>query len=714
VVIYIYILPLDLESIKKRWTHAWEAKQDELDRIEKAYIWLYEFEKHLREGEAGDSAYRFPETMGYVLRRFNEYLQVLPEVRVRGNVDGAIGLQAAVDHEKIVSNLESVKMSVIANATAFGNEALFLAPFTWRRKEKTGREWVQYSGLAAEQVDWRHFFPAPGYKRIQDHTGKNGCPYIFRRRIYNYDTFKFIGEVKGWKNMEQVLPTTWDNANIWGADNFMTSHESIELTGATEFVTVLEYWDMIADELRYFASGGVELWESPDGIPYKHKQLPFHHYRNTYRLDSLNALGEIEVNLPYNLFREKIFNLAIDDAMMQVQKPIAVDGDVDFNSEENELQAGAVWTMKGIGNSKIQDHIMPLQFGGGITGQVFELIQTIENSRISVTSDDTTALYSNPNQLATQTMAKMQSLNKSIDGATKRNIYDTEFYLVNQMVSFIKNELAEPYNDGKTSKYHKVEIKGYDVVQNTDKDDVKFKKGYGASGSFMLNAKTGKQFEKEEIEIVPVNKDEELKRDQNEKLTMFLQTLFQTIGTLAQSAPDLIGTILGDMNIVELIKLQLKNLGLQNELKDVFPIIAKESFQIDAVDAENQQIMAGVVPPIREDEDSISEYILHQEFANSKFFLKNANQKAKDAMKEHLILTIENAQVQIAEPIADKQKRLAGVKGNNGQPQLQPNAQMVGGQTPPVGAGQPVPPPQGGMESGLSGGPAKLMQTMGQ
>ncbi len=271
---------LDTPAIKQRWTHAWEAKQDELDRIQKAYLWLYEFEKHLKEGESGDSAYRFPETMGYVMRRYNEYLQVLPEAKVRGVGDGAIGLQGAIDHQKIVSNLDAVKMGVMANATAFGNECLFVAPHIWRRKDKSGKEWVQYSGLAAEQVDWRHFFPAPGYKKVQDHTGKNGLPHTFRRRIYHYDTFKAIGEAKGWKNMEKVQATTWENANVWGADVWPTIHESTEMTSAKEYVTLIEYWDIIADELRYYATGGIELYESKEGIPYKHKQLPFHHLVN--------------------------------------------------------------------------------------------------------------------------------------------------------------------------------------------------------------------------------------------------------------------------------------------------------------------------------------------------------------------------------------------------------------------------------------------------
>lgn len=701
---------LDTDKIRKRWSQCWEAKQDELDRIEKSYLWMYEFERHLKRGEEGNEVYRFPEIMGYVLRRYNEYIKILPECRANGQGDSVIGLQAAVDHHKTTSNLEGTKLSVIADATAMGNGCLALMPYTWRRKDRKGKEWVQYSGMSSERVDWRHFFPAPGFKKIHDHTGQNACPYAFRRRIYHIDTFKEVGAQKKWKNLDRVVPTTWDNSNVWGDDNWTSPHETEEYSSTSEFVTVLEYWDIVNDEFRGYATGGIEIFVSEEGIPFKHKQLPFHHYRNVYRLDSINALGEIEINMPYNLFREKILNLAIDDVMMRVQVPMVVDGAIGFNTEEHELESGAIFTVRGVAGGKLQDHIMPLNFGGGVGGDVMNVIQMIENSRIAVTSDDTTSLYSNPNQLATQTLAKMQSLNKSIDGATKRNIFDAEYYLTNQMVSFIKNELAEPYKDGKETKFHKIKIKGYDVIQDGDESEVKFEKRYGAGGEFALNKETSKMFDESEVEIVSALKDEELKRDQTEKLTMMTQTLFQTIGTLAQVDPSMLQQVLGDMNVPELIKIQFKNLGLEKELKDIFPVMIKGQYELDLIDAENGQILAGITPEIREDEDSMEEYEKHVKFRDSKFFQNNADKEAKKAMKEHLIKTLKNAQLQNSMPVADRKRGLEGAKGNGGQQGVQGNAQLLGGQTPPGGANVPLQGGQGGPQQGIPGRPAQLMQ----
>lgn len=700
-------MQLSVEEVRNRWHQCWDSKQDELDRIEKSYLWLYEFERHLKRGEEGDEVYRFPETMGYGLRRYNEYLQVLPEARVRGNSDSSVGLQAAIEHEKIMSNLESVKMEAIAKATFMGNGCIFVEPFTWKRKDYEGKEYVQYNGLTAEEVDWRHFFPAPGYTKIHDHTGKNAMPYCFRRRIYHYETFMALGKEKDWKNLNEIKATTWDSANVWGDDEWESPHENEELTGAAEFVTVLEYWDMVNDMLVRYATGGFQLEISDKGIPYAHKQLPFHHYRNVYRLDSINALGEIEINLPYNLFREKILNLTIDDAMLQVQKPMIIDGDIGFNAEEHEVEPGAIWTVRGLRGGKLQDHVMPLPFGGGITQQVQSVIQMVENSRISVTSDDTTALYSNPNQLATQTMAKMKSLNKSIDGATKRNIYDTEYYLMNQIASIIKNELSEPYKDGKETKFHKINIKGYDVVQEDNESEVKFSEGYGASGSFTLNPKVSEDFDADEIEIIPATKDEELKRDLTEKMTQFLQTFFQTVGILAQSNPKMLEDLLSDMNLTELIKLQLRNLGVEDEMKNVFPIVVKERFQLDQIDAEHEQIMAGVTPEIREEENSVEEFSKHQAFSKGTFFKDNTNKEAKKAMQEHLILTAENAQLQIEMPIADREKGMEGTKEPSQQLGMEGADPMVGAGAPEGGAAPPIPPSQGQVEQGVSSGAAQ-------
>jgi hypothetical protein len=633
---------IDNNEIQKRWQFAWEAKQDELSRIEKASWWLYEFERHLERGEEGHAAYRFPETMGYLLRRYNNFLSVIPEARATMNGDEGLTMQSTLDHFQRVANMTRTRMQALWHTAGYGNSAICVVPNRYTQYDRKKDKWyTKYRGVASEHVDWRHLFPAPGFQNLHDHTGLNQCPWVFRKKIFQIDTFRRIYSDPKYKNVDQVSPTTWGDTNVWYDDKFKKKHETEELTSQKEFVTVLEYYDVENDIYSINASGGIEIYNSPDGIELSHKEFPFHQYRNIQRGDTINGMGEIELNLPYNLFREKIMNLAIDDAMLQVQPALVVDGDINFNPEEHELQSGAIFDVRGPVNGKLQDHIMPLRPGGGITQGVMSMIQMVENSRIAVTSDDTTALYSNPNQLATQTLAKMQTLNKSIDASTKQNIYDAEFYMTRQTLSYIKNELSEPIREDKKIVYPLVKVKGYKAVQNKPDSGVKFVKQQGAIDKFNLNKKITNTFDIDEIEIISAQKDEELKRDQTEKLMMLLQTTMSTLSNLAQTNPSLIQEIFGTMDFSELMKYMAKNLGLGDELQDIFPVIEKTGVELDEIDAEHDLVAAGIVPTIKQGEDSESHYGEHVLFMGSKVF-KDLGKQAKEALNKHLEMTVKN------------------------------------------------------------------------
>ena len=606
-------LPLTDIEIRKRYMFAWTAKQEELTRLENSNAWVYEFEKHLKEGEQGRSAYRFPELLGYWLRRYNTYTSVLlPEAKIRGDNDAAVGLQAAIDHVYAVSNLKREKYRAIKDACGTGTGAVCIMPTKYKRfNRQKNKEELVYRGLSSERVDWRYMFPAPGSLYLHDHTGVQQCPYLFRKKVYHVNTFRrLFGNDLRYKYVDAVQPTVWGNSNVFADSEFTTEHETQEATVSPEFVTLLEYWDQVDDHFQIYASGGIKIFDSNEGIPLSHKQLPFHVYYNLKRPDSINGIGEIELNMPYNLFREKVLNLGIDDIMLQVQPVKIVDGWIEFNAEDKEIEAGAILTARGAGvMDDIRKHIMDYSFGGGYNQAVAGMIQQIENSRIAVTSDDTTALYSNPNQLATQTLAKRETLNKNIDSSIRENANDTEYYLTHQLAALIKNEFSEPYKEGdKPIKYTQVNISGYEVQQEEDDASVKFVKMRDKETKFMLNSKVSEMFDKAEIEIVEAKQDDELKRDRTEKLIMFFQTLFQTISGLAQSSPEMLQEIFTGMDIKELIRITAKNLGLQDDLKDAFPVVVKGSAMFDAIDDEHKQIMAGITPQIREDEESMAEF----------------------------------------------------------------------------------------------------------
>jgi len=67
-------------------------------------------------------------------------------------------------------------------------------------------------------------------------------------------------------------------------------------------------------------------------------------------------------------------------------------------------------------------------------------------------------------------------------------------------------------------------------LDHTDKIRVMSRKD-GAESEFYLNKKVTKDFDFEEIEVIPASLDEQLKRDRVEKLIMFLQEIFSLVQT---------------------------------------------------------------------------------------------------------------------------------------------------------------------------------------
>ena len=654
------LITLNSDDIKRRWQAAYEAKIVENERGKNVLLWLYEFERHLKEGESWDSAYRLPEELGYVNRRYNSMMDALPEAKFTGN--GAIGMQAAADKFMSCSNVIREKQAVMAEAAAAGTGCLFLQPVEYIKHIRGEKEpKLMYKGLSGEAVPWRNIFPAPGARMFHDHTGQNFVPYLFRRKVYTYDSFLRLAKQAGYKNIDEIQPGAWEAYNVWGDNSFTTTHEHQETDGEGDgFVTVLEYWDQELDMFEIYGSGGVHLYSSPTGIPFSHKMLPFHAYRDTFRLDSINGIGEVEKSLPYNLFRERALNLGMKGAELSLQPSLVVDGDIDFNTEENELDMGAVFSTRGLAGGKLQDHIMPLVIPEGFSMNVQNLMKVLEDSRMSVMSDDPVSMYSRPDQLATQINAKTKNLNKDIDNAAKRNLYNTEYYLMMQVASFVKNEFSKSYKDGKKTVRASVKISGYSVVQNGDDGKVKFTREDGASSAFSLNENTAKDFKDTELEIVSAIRDDELKRDKTEKMMVMINNIMQTMASLAQFNPQLIPEIFGDMKVAEMLKVQAKALGLSNELTDIFPTVKKEGYQLDEITAEHEQILSGITPPIRSDEDSMRELDEHMEFSKSAFFKKNATKKAKESMTKHIILTMENVQKENQKPVETRQQEAAG------------------------------------------------------
>lgn len=635
------ITPVELQ---KRWVRDLQAWQPFIDKYQVIDLWYNAFKKHMEHGEAWGESYRFPELFGAVQRKYDNLVEYWPEMVPSGK--DTIAFQHSYQHVTKVANIQRAKNRSGMDTIKTGVGVIFVAPVRYTRKKKikdpetgkiTEKEIVLYDGLAAERVDPRDFIPCSAALVLHDQTGQEQCPYVWRRRIYYYDSFKKKYASPIFKNLDKVKPTTYSGG--FSGQRVSTQNESREKS-ENDYVTVLEYWDVENDVLQIFANDfQTMIFDSPEGIPYSHKQIPFHAYYNYRQEDSMIGIGEVEINMPYDIFKEEVLNLMIDNAKLELQPAWVVDGEINFNTEETELEPGAVFTVRGLSGGKLSDHMMPFRTSG-ITSDIPQVINSVEDSRIIVTGDDTRSLYTNPNQLATQTLSKREALQKRIRGNIVRNTVESEFYLASQVASLLKNELSKPYkNEKSVPVFRKISVKGYEAIQDKKEEKVSFEKLYGAESSFYLNPKVAENFDEIEIEIVPTKLDEEIKRDMTEKLMLFMQVVMEAAQTPEGAE------ILKGMDVSEFLKQISSNLNL--DTGKIFPALDVKYEEIDVIDSEHQQVAMGVVPEIKPNEDSMEHYAAHVEFEKTSVF-KRLSKKAKEAMNQHKILTLQNAVTQKA------------------------------------------------------------------
>jgi len=627
-------------DIINKWIKSYDARSEELSKYSLIDVAYREYQKHLKQGEDWGSSFRFPELFGSIERKVDSIIQILPEARVKGDDDGAIAKQHALDYLMRMSNIRAAKNRAMWDVPFFGMGVLFVVPtrYTKTIKDKGGKQKqvLLYDGLGSERVDPRDILPAYSAYKLHDHTGMEYCPYVFRTRQFYYDTFIHkYQNIPGFDKaaIKSVVPTTW-YGGAWMDQKVPTTKESTEKGQAADYVTVIEYWDQENDVLRIYANTKL-IFDSPDGIPYSHKQIPFHFYYNYRRYDSIAGVSEVELIQPYNLFRETVLNLMIDNIKLELQPAYVVDGNVSFNEEEHELEPGAIFTLSGTDGGKLQDHIMPYRVGG-VTQDVFQVVQAIDDSYIASTGDDRRALQNNPNQLATQTLAKHQALQKRTLNQLIRNTSETEWYLTYQICSYIDNEFAEPYeNEDGEIVNRKVEAEGYNVIQDKDESVVEFKKAEGTKSYFYLNKKVSGQMDDKEIEIVPAFQDDEIRQEKYQSIMMFLQSIVSLITT----NPEAYKEIVGNMDVKEFIRQIAEDLKM--DTPKLFPPEGQKKEDYDIIDIEHEQIMMSMNPAIKEDEDSMTHYTKHIEFMQGVVY-KKAGKKVQLAMKDHLKDTMIN------------------------------------------------------------------------
>lgn len=662
---------------------------------------LYEiFEAQLMQGEVWNAPYRFPMLFGVIQRKASELLNNLPEVRVHStkasSVNFAIASQAVLDHTEQLTNTLREKARVIYDTLLYGTGVLYegyaiqtkwVTPIDEETEDENAlllendkqKLITYYNGVVSERVDPRDFLIDDQALIFYDETGIQGARDCFRRRYYPYSTF--LAQFKDFKNIDKVTPVAW-GTDFFGLSKLPFPKETQEQKMVSRWVVVYEYWNDELDMVELIANNQ-EIFYGAN--PFKHKRLPFTIYYNYRRDDSCWGISETEVVAPFIFAKEEIMNLQILDGKLQLQPALAVSGDISVNTEEFELQPGAILRLRGLNGGKVGDAIQPLNFGK-VSDDGMELLQKLEDEQISITGDDTRALYENPDQLATQTMAKQQTSQKRIRSNVMQNTIESERSRVTMRLSNIVQFFAKPYQniDGNVE-YRRIRIEGYSIKQDDDESKPEFTQQYGLLSTFSLNPKAIGDGQGIEIEIVDAIMEDNIKQHEIQDMN----TLLSNLTNLLPLEPN-VGK---QINVIGLIKQIAKKMNVDYD--EIFPMPINSDGE-DETDLELQLVAMGIVPDIDPNADPQQSLRRYLNYMNTKAY-KNSNKEAKQALQTFIQLTADYAKTYI-------QNRLAVMRSFNAE-SLGPAAVAPATSAAPNGGGQnvspmaPGPVPTGGATS---------------
>jgi len=626
------------------------------------------YEDKVLQGDDWRAAYRFPELFGALERKKSELIDNLPGVKFRSSwrrdYDMAIGARAAVEHFDRVSNYKSALIDVISSAVEFGtgvllNDVVDVKKMKFKTCQSTfldydGEMKTDYFGLAPMALDVRDVFPDPSATKCFDISGERGMDWCFIRRIYTWDQFcaKFKN-IPG-VSITEIKPKSWDSVEFMGYDRPNTKHESEEKEQSDAiYVVVFQGWHAIYG-WNVIIANGKEIYLGAN--PFEHGRIPLVFYYNYKRDDSIWGVSEVELQAPFILAKELLANLMIDNAKFSQQPVTVVSGDVLFDPEQNELEPGAIWSLQGLQGGKIGDAVQTLTFNSSVEPAV-AVKNMIEDMQIQVTGDDSRALFASPQELATQTLAKQESLKRRVRKNVMENSIRAEQESLWQKLHNIHQFLAKPYEtvDGSVQ-YHEIYVDGFSTTQRNQTYRPVFTPVRGHVGVFKLNEKV---FDPKYVSIEVYERVEDIVAKEQEMQA--LQWWFQTIAQMAQVKPEVMKNT--DFEMLA------KEAGKRFTDMDMDAIFNSTNRHIDGMDEFSyhvQQIAFNIKPVILRDGNNmrrLSQYRLFLKTAEYEKMSKESKRIYNQVIAEIVAAIREEKSVPFHEAV--QRYKLASASGGN-------------------------------------------------
>ena len=692
---------------RRRLLNASNAKE-KLNQKYRAIKQLREiYEDKIVDGDDWHSTYRLPELFGALERKKSDMMENLTEVTFKSTLteeyDMAPAAKSLMAHFDLASNYKAAKLDAIDSSVEYGTgiEKNTVAAIEGNYVEPTDQLFLEYKdvetrtkyyGLSPTTIDIRDAFPDPSATKDHDMHGGKGMDWFYERKIYSEERFNEIYGNNDMFDTSEIEPVSWGGVEQMGIDRVETKHEMEEKeNGNGKYVVVFEGWDVVND-WHVFVANGREVYFG--AIPYKHKQIPVVFRYNYKRDDSIWGISEAEILAPFVMIKEILINLMIDNAKLSQQPVIAVSGDLLFDPDENQLEPGALFTLRGLNGGKIGDAIQPLTFGSSVE-PANAVKNILEDMQIQVTGDDSRALFVQPQELATQTLAKQESMKRRIRKNVLQNTVQAERTSMYQRFHNICQYMATPYQDvAGNMKYHVIPIEDFHVVQRNATHRPEFTAVQGHMGYFKLNERTIDPeyiyFDIEEKIEDTVKKEQELQS---------LQWWMQTVVNLAQINPELVQN-----TDFEMLAKQTGKRFTDIDVDAIFNSVSRIVDGMDEMSYHVQQIALGIKPIIAPDGNNMRRLDKYRLFSKTKEYAL-LSKESKKIFQDTLIAVVKAIRTEKANPFGTKSKRggvgPTGAAGQQGPVQGAPQA--GGGSVRPEA--QPS-PEQGPQAEQLPGGQA--------
>jgi len=634
----------------------------------------------LLDGENFEKAVRFP-TLRDIGRAISDEILKAPPQATLEPVQGekphrAQALQFKTEEIKGRPDEKDVQADCIEDMIFYGEGYRKVDHYDISRfNPKTKKTESLFNDVGTERLDPRKVYLDDQGRNLWNPKRRD----IKRDAIIKYvmprTTFiDFMQEVPGAQNLDALSPV---EQPLTGDMSTPTPEESnSQVVTADGNINAYLYYNQ-EEQMYGLVAQNVTVLE-PRTIPNDHHRIPIVNYKFERRRDDVfEGISLAELMAPYIYLQDTIVNLEIMGTKLDLMPATMIDSDLGYNRKRHKLHPRAVWEMSVPAGKKLSDGVVP--FNRARRDSVgFQNLNSMIESNMTVTSGvDRTALFNQPQELATQTKLKNQTMQKRVNTIIYKNELNAEAQLTELMVSDIKQYLTEKVEMLKAGKpvkrNRKVKVKGFKVVQNGE-GDATFEPAQGAENFFDLT------LEAVDVDVNVRVKDMRTKLAMQEakasKMLQFAPIVTNLVSAVGQFQPELLKKI-DYSGIIEQIAE-----GLDMDLARTINDDAMTDF--NQIGREHMAMMIGTdvpVPPAESFEQSLAHKKQHEQlrwvFKDSRkteqetVIWKGMGKSSKLMWTKHYMATLDNIRSKIL------------VEDNAAPPPAGPEAAAQGVGSPP-------------------------------